>query len=114
MKRLFGLFLAGIILAGCQTAGGIAQTVGSKFTDYSNKQDDGIVKTATGAAGSAYTSVGNAVAPKKAEAAKTPVAKDSTAPAPVTKTATKKTAPKVQPVKAGGEAAPSTANKTGM
>lgn len=107
MKKLFGLFFAGVILAGCQTAGGIAQTVGGKFTDYSNKQESGIVKTATGVAGSAYTTVGNAVAPKKVETAKATAAVATKAPA-------KKAPSALQKVKTVDDAVSKKAGKTGM
>jgi hypothetical protein len=85
-------------LGGCfvtTTAGKISNAVGEGLHKFSDKQDSGIIKDGTKIAGDAHVFAGNAVAPKKAEAAK--------APAPAAKdaaTSAKKVSPGTQKVKA--------------
>jgi hypothetical protein len=75
VKKLFGLFLAGVfVLGGCATAGKLSNAVGEKFHEFSDKQDSGIIKDSTKLVGDVHVTAGNAVAPKKAEPAKAPAA----------------------------------------
>lgn len=116
MKKTVLVFLTSILaatlLSGClATAGRLSQTVGGKFSEFSDKRQAGFVKDTTGLVGGVYTAAGqtaveiskeNAAKEAKADQSKQVASKQSAKPA-VKSTAAKKIVKKPVVLKEGAE-----------